>query len=174
MAVRGGIVDVFGLDRVRPWRAEWFGDEVEDLRAFDVETQTSVAKLDEVALWPARELDLRAATVERAVREVDQLDVSACRPEVREAWERDRDHLGLGAYDDGVDLFYPYLLGDPPTTLLDHAGPAAVVLLAGGRDAVLRSAQRHADEIEDLRAQEEERGELPLARAPGCSPRTLC
>ena len=26
MAVRGGIVDVFGLDRGRPWRAEWFGD----------------------------------------------------------------------------------------------------------------------------------------------------
>jgi transcription-repair coupling factor (superfamily II helicase) len=167
MAVRGGIVDVFGLDRARPWRAEWFGDEVEDLRAFDVDTQTSVAKLDEVALWPARELDLRAATVERALQEVDRLDVSACRPEVREAWERDRAQLGIGAYDDGVDLFYPYLLGSRPATLIDHAGEGAVVLLAGGREAVLRSAQRHADEIEDLRTQEEERGELPPGARTG-------
>ncbi len=61
ISVRGGIVDVFGLDRARPWRAEWFGDEVDDLRAFDVETQTSIAKLDEVAVWPARELDLRSS-----------------------------------------------------------------------------------------------------------------
>ncbi|MDQ6847931.1 MAG: transcription-repair coupling factor [Candidatus Dormibacteraeota bacterium] len=167
MAVRGGIVDVFGLDRARPWRAEWFGDEIEDLRAFDIETQTSVAKLEEVALWPARELDLRAATVERAVREVDRLDVTACRPEVREAWERDRAQLGLRTYDEGVDLFYPYLVGDAPQTLLDHAGDNAVVLLAGGREAVLRSAQRHAEEIEGLRTQEEERGELPPGARTG-------
>jgi transcription-repair coupling factor (superfamily II helicase) len=174
IAVRGGIIDVFGLDRVRPWRAEWFGDEVEDLRAFDIETQTSIAKLDEVAVWPARELDLRGMTVERALAEVDELDVSACRPEVREAWERDRQQLAAGAYDEGVDLFYPYLVGDPPATLLDHAGAGAVVLVAGGREAFLRSAQRHAEEIENLRAQEEERGELPPgARAGLLSPNAL-
>ena len=167
MAVRGGIVDLFGLDRGRPWRAEWFGDDVEDLRAFDIETQTSIAKLEEVAVWPARELDLRASTVKRALSEVDDLDVSACRPEVREAWQRDREQLGVGAYDEGVDLFYPYLVGDPATTLLDHAGDDAVVLVAGGRDALLRSAQRHADEIENLRTQEEERGELPPGARTG-------
>jgi transcription-repair coupling factor (superfamily II helicase) len=167
IAVRGGIVDVFGLDRARPWRAEWFGDQVDELRAFDVETQTSVAKLAEVAIWPARELDLRVATVERAVTAVDLLDISSCRPEVREAWERDRAQLGEGVYDEGVDLFYPYLVGDSPATLLDHAGDDAIVLLAGGRGAFLRAAQRHADEIEGLRTQEEERGELPAGARTG-------
>jgi transcription-repair coupling factor (superfamily II helicase) len=167
IAVRGGIVDVFGLDRARPWRAEWFGDQVDELRAFDVETQTSVAKLAEVAIWPARELDLRAATVERAITAVDRLDVSSCRPEVREAWERDRAQLGEGVYDEGVDLFYPYLVGDSPATLLDHAGEDVLVLLAGGREAFLRAAQRHADEIEGLRTQEEERGELPAGARTG-------
>jgi transcription-repair coupling factor (superfamily II helicase) len=167
IAVRGGIVDVFGLDRARPWRAEWFGDEIEELRAFDVETQTSVARLTEVSVWPARELDLRSATVERALRQVDALDISVCRPEVREAWERDREQLHQQAYDDGVDLFYPYLLGDTPATLLDHAGAGAVVLLAGGREALLRNANRYAEEIENLRAQEEERGELPAGARTG-------
>ena len=57
-AVRGGIVDVFGVDRARPWRAEWFGDDVEDLRAFDPATQESIAKLESAQVWPARELDL--------------------------------------------------------------------------------------------------------------------
>jgi transcription-repair coupling factor (superfamily II helicase) len=167
MAVRGGILDLFGLDRARPWRAEWFGDDIDDLRAFDIESQTSIAKLEEVRVWPARELDLRAATVERALAEVGRLDVSACRPEVREAWERDREQLAQGAYDDGVDLFYPYLIGNPATTLLDHAGERAIVLLAGGREAFLRAAQRHTDEIENLRTQEEERGELPPGARSG-------
>jgi transcription-repair coupling factor (superfamily II helicase) len=167
IAVRGGIVDVFGLDRARPWRAEWLGDEIEELRAFDIETQTSVARLSEVAVWPARELDLRAATVERALAAVDALDVSVCRPEVREAWDRDRDQLAEGVYDEGVDLFYPYLLGDSPATLLDHVGADAIVLLAGGREALRRAAQRHFDEIENLRTQEEERGELPAGARTG-------
>jgi transcription-repair coupling factor (superfamily II helicase) len=57
-AVRGGIVDVFGVDRARPWRAEWFGDDVEDLRVFDPATQESIAKLEVAQVWPARELDL--------------------------------------------------------------------------------------------------------------------
>ena len=48
-AVRGGIVDVFGVDRARPWRAEWFGDDVEDLRAFDPATQELIAKLEDRA-----------------------------------------------------------------------------------------------------------------------------
>jgi transcription-repair coupling factor (superfamily II helicase) len=167
IAVRGGIVDVFGLDSARPWRAEWFGDDIDELRAFDVETQTSVARLSEVAVWPARELDLRPATVEQGLRRVDALDISVCRPEVRDAWERDREQLRAGAYDDGVDVFYPYLVGDTPTTLLDHAGDGAVVLLAGGRDAVLRGARRHAEEIENLLAQEEARGELPAGARTG-------
>jgi transcription-repair coupling factor (superfamily II helicase) len=170
IAVRGGIVDVFGLDRARPWRAEWFGDDIEELRAFDVETQTSVATLTSVAVWPARELDLRPETVRRALAEVDLLDISTCRPEVREAWERDRGQLADGTYDDGVDLFYPYLAGSSPATLLDHAGTEAIVLLAGGREAFVRSARRHADEIEGLRTQEEERGELPAGARTGLLP----
>ena len=62
-AVRGGIVDVFGVDRDRPWRGEWFGDDVEDLRAFDPATQESIAKLESAQVWPARELDLTPESV---------------------------------------------------------------------------------------------------------------
>ncbi|MHB8717363.1 MAG: transcription-repair coupling factor [Candidatus Dormibacteria bacterium] len=167
IAVRGGIVDVFGLDRARPWRAEWFGDTIEELRAFDVESQTSVARLSEVSLWPARELDMRPDTVARALAMVGGLDLHAMRPEVREAWERDRAQLAEGCYDEGVDLFFPYLTGANGANLLDHTGEDAIVLLAGGRDAFLRAAQRHSEEIEGLRLQEEERGELPAGAPSG-------
>jgi transcription-repair coupling factor (superfamily II helicase) len=160
-AVRGGILDVYPLDRSRPWRAEWFGDEIEELRAFDPDTQTSVTKLQEVAVIPARELDLSPEAVQQALSLVDALDLGACREEVREIWERDRERLAEGIYAEGVDVFAPYLQGEPPTTLLDHLGPGCLVLIAGSRESLWRAAQRHLVEAEGLRAQEEERGELP-------------
>ncbi len=40
-ARRGGILDVFPLDAPSPWRIEWFGDQVEEIRPFEVETQRS-------------------------------------------------------------------------------------------------------------------------------------
>ncbi|MFN2582935.1 MAG: transcription-repair coupling factor [Candidatus Dormibacteria bacterium] len=172
-AVRGGIVDVYGLDRNRPWRAEWFGDEIDDLRLFDVDTQQSVTKVDSVSLWPARELDLRPEQLRRALDVVDRLDMSSMRDDVREAWERDRGHLADGVYDDGVDLFFPYLHEASPATLLDHARDA-IVLFAGGLERQQRIAERHADEIDGLRVQEEERGELPAAARTGLlSPQAL-
>ncbi len=166
-AVRGGIVDVFGLDRARPWRAEWFGDEVEGLRAFDVDTQTSVAKLDEVTIGPARELDLRPESVAAAAAVVAGLDIEICRPEVRDAWERDVAHLAEGAYDDGVDLFYPYLVAAQRSLLTAHLPQGALLVCAGGRDRLMRAAQRHLEEVEKLCEQEAERGELPGGAVSG-------
>jgi transcription-repair coupling factor (superfamily II helicase) len=165
MAVRGGIVDVFGLDRGRPWRAEWSGEEVDEIRAFDVDTQTSVARLERVRLLPARELDLSPEAVRRAREAVAGLDLAACRPEVREQWEVDLSQLDLGVYEEGVDLFAPYLNGG--ASLFDHLGGGALVLVAGGTERAHRAALRHLEESEGLRDQEEARGELPAGARSG-------
>ncbi len=165
-AVRGGIVDVFGVDRARPWRAEWFGDDVEDLRAFDPATQELIAKLETAQVWPARELDLSRESVSRALASVAALDAARLRDDVREQWESDCELLALGVYEEGLDLFFPYLGDERPSTLLDHLDNP-IVLLDGGRERLIAAAERHAAEIEDLRVQEETRGELPPGAAAG-------
>ena len=165
-AVRGGIVDVFGLDRTRPWRAEWFGDEIDEIRLFDVDSQESVSKVESVSVWPARELDLRPERVGEALAHVDTLGLESLREDVREAWDRDRGHLADGVYDEGVDRFFPYLTGAAPAILLDHLGDT-VTLFAGGHARQRRVAERHAEEIGRLLMQEEERGELPRASSSG-------
>jgi transcription-repair coupling factor (superfamily II helicase) len=48
--VRGGILDLFSWQAQRPVRAEFFGDDVESLREFDVDTQTSVRNLQNVEI----------------------------------------------------------------------------------------------------------------------------
>jgi transcription-repair coupling factor (superfamily II helicase) len=47
---RGGIVDVFALDWYEPVRIEFFDDEVESIRRFDIGTQRSLESLDEVEI----------------------------------------------------------------------------------------------------------------------------
>jgi transcription-repair coupling factor (superfamily II helicase) len=49
-AVRGGIVDLFSWQAPRPIRLEYFGDDIESLREFDVDTQTSVRNLSSVEI----------------------------------------------------------------------------------------------------------------------------
>ncbi|MFQ6961476.1 MAG: transcription-repair coupling factor [Clostridium sp.] len=54
-AVRGGILDVFPLTEELPVRIELWGDEVDSIRTFDVESQRSIENLDEVDIYPAAE-----------------------------------------------------------------------------------------------------------------------
>ncbi len=51
-AIRGSIVDVFSYSAEMPCRIDFFGDEVESIRLFDVENQLSQEKIDEVTIVP--------------------------------------------------------------------------------------------------------------------------
>ena len=51
-SVRGGIVDIFSYSFEMPFRIDFFGDEVESIRIFDIETQLSQDKLNEVSIIP--------------------------------------------------------------------------------------------------------------------------
>jgi transcription-repair coupling factor (superfamily II helicase) len=51
-SVRGGIVDVFSFSNDEPYRIEFFGDEVDSIRTFDVETQLSLEQLKKISIIP--------------------------------------------------------------------------------------------------------------------------
>jgi transcription-repair coupling factor (superfamily II helicase) len=51
-SVRGGIVDVYGFGMASPARLEWWGDEIESIRAFDLTTQRSQGPLTGVTILP--------------------------------------------------------------------------------------------------------------------------
>ncbi|MDC8006017.1 transcription-repair coupling factor [Aureisphaera galaxeae] len=51
-SVRGGILDVFSFSNDEPYRIEFFGDEVESIRTFDVETQLSLETLKKISIIP--------------------------------------------------------------------------------------------------------------------------
>ncbi len=51
-AVRGSIIDVFSYSDNNPYRVDFFGDEVESIRKFDVNTQLSIEEYDSVDIFP--------------------------------------------------------------------------------------------------------------------------
>lgn len=51
-SVRGGIVDVFSFSHDQPYRIEFFGDEVDSIRTFDIETQLSTDKVTKITIIP--------------------------------------------------------------------------------------------------------------------------
>ncbi len=51
-SVRGGIVDVFSFSNDNPYRIEFFGNEVESIRTFDVATQLSIETKKKITIIP--------------------------------------------------------------------------------------------------------------------------
>ena len=51
-SVRGGIIDVFSFSNDEPYRIEFFGNEVDSIRTFDVETQLSLEVLKKITIIP--------------------------------------------------------------------------------------------------------------------------
>ncbi|MEC4113694.1 transcription-repair coupling factor [Myroides pelagicus] len=51
-SVRGGIVDVFSFSNDEPYRIEFFGNEIDSIRTFDIETQLSIEKKKKITIIP--------------------------------------------------------------------------------------------------------------------------
>ena len=70
-SVRGGILDIYPLTEECPCRVEFFGDEVDSIRYFDVSTQRSIEKIDHFEVFPSSEYVLSAARIRRGIDEIE-------------------------------------------------------------------------------------------------------
>jgi len=55
MAVRGFVIDIFPISSSNPIRLEFFGDIIEDIRIFDIESQLTLKKVKEIKIYPNTE-----------------------------------------------------------------------------------------------------------------------
>jgi transcription-repair coupling factor (superfamily II helicase) len=70
-AVRGGIVDLYSWQSPLPFRLEFFGDEIESLREFDIDTQTSVRDLRSLDILLYQGAADQSGSVRDYMRETD-------------------------------------------------------------------------------------------------------
>lgn len=71
-AVRGGILDIFPLTEENPYRIELWGDEIDSIRSFDVESQRSIENLERVRIYPASEVVLPQESISRGLERLQQ------------------------------------------------------------------------------------------------------
>jgi transcription-repair coupling factor (superfamily II helicase) len=60
-AIRGGIIDVYPVTAPEPYRLDFFGDDIEDIRAFDPVTQRSGARVERISVGASPRVRLEAA-----------------------------------------------------------------------------------------------------------------
>lgn len=129
-SVRGGILDVYPVDRAEPVRIEFFDDEIDSIRSFDPESQRSVEKLSAVRLRPATEFVLNAQIAEAILKKLDKrikkknLDEKymAHLEEVREA-------ISQGYASDDHDKYYPLAFESDYSTLMDYFGREDLIII---------------------------------------------
>ncbi|MEO7119217.1 MAG: transcription-repair coupling factor, partial [Candidatus Limnocylindrales bacterium] len=153
-ARRGGIVDIFPAGQPLPVRVEWFGDEIDSLRAFDPADQRGVGAIESTVLLPASEF-LLPSRVEEAT-EALRGRLGRMAGKLGEKLVADLDGLQHGRLGDSAEIWAGVLAG---STGLDHLGEA-IWLLDEPAD-VLDAAESLWGQAEERKAELERAGELP-------------
>ncbi|CAN5623264.1 transcription-repair coupling factor [soil metagenome] len=129
-AVRGGLIDLFPMGSLVPYRVDLFDDEVDSIRTFDPDTQRSLYPVPEVRLLPGREfpIDDDARTRFRA-RWREKIEGDPTRSRIYK-------DIGLGVATAGIEYYLP-LFFDQTATVFDYFGSTATMALHGDVDAAL-------------------------------------
>jgi transcription-repair coupling factor (superfamily II helicase) len=105
-AVRGGIIDLYSWQAPMPFRLEFFGDQIESLREFDIDTQTSVRDLRSIDVLLAHGTADQSGWVRDYVRDRDlTIDIepdgtSSAHIQIGEGWTESGPEDFSGAFQD--------------------------------------------------------------------------
>ena len=165
---RGGILDMFPGDAALPFRMDFFGDDIESIRPFDVETQRSVGKVRGADRSPPcakfrwktppspravarlrKELPGRITALKKANLD-DRGEEHA--EQLEERVEGDSAQLQAGTYFDSMEYYLPYLYPDDTVCALDYAPADALIILDEPSQAQARWEQRETEIAEILEA----------------------
>ena len=155
-SIRGGLIDLFPMGSVLPYRIDLFDDEIETLRAFDVDTQRSIYPVTETRLLPAREFPL------------DEAGITRFRQNFRERFEGDPSKSKLykdvsnGLAPAGIEYYLP-LFFDETATLFDYLPETVSFVSHGALDAAGQRFWADASARHRLLAGDRDRPLLPPA-----------
>src|SRR6476661_4164946 len=156
--VRGDVIEVQPANQESAYRVSFFGDEVEQISHFDPLTGEVLAKLDNVAIWPATEYVTSRPTIERAVDEirhelkerVKELESEGKLLEahrLRQRTEYDLEMMKELGFCNGIENYSRILEGRPPGshpfTLLDYFPEDMIVFVDESHQTVPQLGGMH-------------------------------
>src|SRR5690348_15381557 len=140
---RGGVIDLFPMGSAVPYRIDLFDDEIDSIRTFDVDTQRSIYKVNDVRLLPAREFP------------TDEDARTRFRQNFREKFEGDPSRSQLykdvsnGVFAAGIEYYLP-LFFDETATLIDYLPQSTTAVLHGDVQEAIESFWRDTRSRYDL------------------------
>ena len=129
-ALRGDILDVYPLDRENPVRIEFFGDEIDTIKEFDLASQRSQKLIDKIVVTAAQDRVFSANDFKRAAQKIAKAmaNAPAGKKEVEDHFAESLDELNNGSLPQNYTFLTDYLL-DHPNNLLDYLASSGLVLL---------------------------------------------
>lgn len=131
-SIRGSLIDLFPMGSAIPYRLDLFDDEIDSIRAFDVDTQRSLYPVNEVNLLPGREFPM------------DEAARNHFRAKFRERFEGDpskalpyRD-ISNGIAFAGVEYYLPLFYAET-ATLFDYLPEDTISLSLGNLERTIQS-----------------------------------
>ena len=103
-SLRGGILDIYPFGVEHPYRCEFFGDEIESIRCFDVSTQRSLSTCEEAWVLPGAEVLLDSPFYEDYLQRIEAAGAA-------KALNPLKDQLELGESLDGIESYTALLYG---------------------------------------------------------------
>ncbi|MDZ4201541.1 MAG: transcription-repair coupling factor [Gallionella sp.] len=135
--VRGGIIDLFAMGSVLPYRLDLFDDEIESIATFDVDTQRTLYPVPEVRMLPAREFPM------------DEKGQATFRQNFRDRFEGDPSKsriykdVSKGIAPAGIEYYLPLFFGQT-ATLFDYLSKNATLCLHHDVDESIASFGKDA------------------------------
>ncbi len=124
-ATRGALLDLFPMGSELPYRLDFFDDEIDSLRVFDVDSQRTLEEVEEINLLPAHEFPTDKAAIE------------LFRSQWRDTFEvkRDPEHIyqqvSKGTLPAGIEYWQPLFFSEPLPPLFSYF-PANTLLVNTG------------------------------------------
>lgn len=138
-ATRGALLDLFPMGSEEPYRIDFFDDEIDSLRLFDVDTQRTLNEVPHINLLPAHEFPTDKAAIE------------LFRSQWREQFEvrRDAEHLyqqvSKGVWPAGIEYWQPLFFSEPLPSLFSYFPNNTLIVNTGN---IEQSAERFWQDIQ--------------------------
>lgn len=123
-SMRGGIIDVFTLMYNFPLRLEFFDDEIDSIREFDIYSQKSIDKFKSVTITPSRDFiypDDVGGAVEKIRAEVNDITDSDV--------FRNMEKIGAKEYFDGLENYIDYMYDGQDKSLFEYLADDALIFI---------------------------------------------
>ncbi|MBI0110381.1 transcription-repair coupling factor [Lactobacillus sp. W8093] len=129
-ALRGDILDIYPLDRESPVRIEFFGDEIDTIKEFDLASQRSQKQIDHLFVSAAQDRVFTKSDFERAAKMIRKAVADAPAPEknVSEHFADALAELDNGFLPQNYAFLVDFLI-DKPRSLLDYLSNTGLVML---------------------------------------------